>query len=94
MSGATAGGPREVAVVRFGAVHAHAVSRAEAIELIVERAKSGTGGFVLTPNVDHVSLSTRNSEVALAYSRCFLSLADGCRSSCCHGCSGFPSARR
>jgi UDP-N-acetyl-D-mannosaminuronic acid transferase (WecB/TagA/CpsF family) len=77
MSGATAGGPREVAVVRFGAVHAHAVSRAEAIELIVERAKSGTGGFVLTPNVDHVSLSTRNSEVALAYSRCFLSLADG-----------------
>jgi N-acetylglucosaminyldiphosphoundecaprenol N-acetyl-beta-D-mannosaminyltransferase len=66
-----------VPVVEFGPVHAHGVSLAEAIDIIAERARSGAGGFVLTPNVDHISISCRNPEFATAYRRCFLSLADG-----------------
>jgi N-acetylglucosaminyldiphosphoundecaprenol N-acetyl-beta-D-mannosaminyltransferase len=68
---------RQVAIVDFGPVHAHAVSIDEAIDTIAERAGSGEGGFVLTPNVDHISISSRNAEFAAAYRRCFLSLADG-----------------
>ncbi|HEV7500232.1 MAG TPA: WecB/TagA/CpsF family glycosyltransferase [Vicinamibacteria bacterium] len=68
---------RRVAVVDFGPVHAHAVSLPEAVEVIARRAKSGGGGYVLTPNVDHISVCARNTELAAAYRRCFLSLADG-----------------
>jgi N-acetylglucosaminyldiphosphoundecaprenol N-acetyl-beta-D-mannosaminyltransferase len=49
----------------------------EAVDLVARRAASGRGGFVLTPNVDHVALSLRHPEFPEAYSRVFLSLADG-----------------
>ena len=68
---------REIPRVRFGRVHAHAVDREEAIDLIVARAKSGIGGFVLTPNVDHIAVAQRSPALADAYRRSFLSLADG-----------------
>jgi N-acetylglucosaminyldiphosphoundecaprenol N-acetyl-beta-D-mannosaminyltransferase len=68
---------RPVAVVDFGSVHAHAVSVPEAVDTIAGRAASGRGGFVLTPNVDHISLAARHAAVAEAYRRCFLALADG-----------------
>jgi len=66
-----------VAVVDFGAVPAHAVSLAQAVDLIARRAAAGGGGFVLTPNVDHIAISRNNPEMAGAYGRAFLSLADG-----------------
>ena len=44
------------ALVAFGPVRTHAVSRAEALDLIAERAASNEGGFVLTPNVDHIAI--------------------------------------
>jgi N-acetylglucosaminyldiphosphoundecaprenol N-acetyl-beta-D-mannosaminyltransferase len=70
-------GGRDLAVVDFGPILAHAVSIGEAIDIIADRAAGGEGGFVLTPNVDHLSISVRNPEFAAAYRRCFLSLADG-----------------
>ena len=68
---------RETQVVEFGPVRAHAVSTDEAVDLIAKRAASGRGGFVLTPNLDHLALSRRNPEFGAAYDRVFLSLADG-----------------
>jgi N-acetylglucosaminyldiphosphoundecaprenol N-acetyl-beta-D-mannosaminyltransferase len=68
---------REVQVVGFGPVLAHAVSMDEAVDLIAARAASGLGGFVLTPNLDHVALSLRDPELGRAYARAFLALADG-----------------
>jgi N-acetylglucosaminyldiphosphoundecaprenol N-acetyl-beta-D-mannosaminyltransferase len=68
---------RELSRVRFGRIHAHAVERSEAIELIVDRAASGLGGFVMTPNVDHIAIAQRSSEFVDAYRNVFLSLADG-----------------
>ena len=67
----------ETQVVEFGPVRAHAVSAGEAVDLIARRAASGRGGFVLTPNLDHLALSRRNLEFGAAYARAFLSLADG-----------------
>jgi N-acetylglucosaminyldiphosphoundecaprenol N-acetyl-beta-D-mannosaminyltransferase len=78
IEGTTTGfGKRDLAVVDFGPIHAHAVSIGEAVDIIAERAASGEGGFVLTPNVDHLAISLRDPEFAEAYRRCFLSLADG-----------------
>jgi N-acetylglucosaminyldiphosphoundecaprenol N-acetyl-beta-D-mannosaminyltransferase len=68
---------RELPRVRFGRVHAHGVGPEEAIDLIVARASSGLGGFVLTPNVDHVAMAQRSPALVDAYRRCFLSLPDG-----------------
>ena len=68
---------RDVEAVQFGPICAHAVSMAEAIDLIVQRAASGEGGFVLTPNIDHIAIARRSHEMMVAYQRAFLSLADG-----------------
>jgi N-acetylglucosaminyldiphosphoundecaprenol N-acetyl-beta-D-mannosaminyltransferase len=63
--------------VQFGRVHAHGVEPDQAIDLIVARAHSGQGGFVLTPNVDHIAMAQRSTALVEAYRRCFLSLPDG-----------------
>jgi N-acetylglucosaminyldiphosphoundecaprenol N-acetyl-beta-D-mannosaminyltransferase len=68
---------RTVKLVQFGRVCAHAVSMAEAIDIIARRAASGDGGFVLTPNLDHIAIARKDPEMAAAYERVFLSLADG-----------------
>ena len=68
---------RDVAIVDFGSIHVHAVSIGEALDVIAKRAAGGDGGFVLTPNVAHLALSSRSAELVAAYGRCFLSLADG-----------------
>jgi N-acetylglucosaminyldiphosphoundecaprenol N-acetyl-beta-D-mannosaminyltransferase len=67
----------ETRVVEFGPLRAHAVSASEAVDLIARRAASGRGGFVLTPNLDHLALSLRKPEFGAAYARAFLSLVDG-----------------
>jgi N-acetylglucosaminyldiphosphoundecaprenol N-acetyl-beta-D-mannosaminyltransferase len=66
-----------IAAVRFGPLRAHAVTLSAAIDLICRRAHSGAGGFVLTPNVDHLAQARRNPELRAAYERAFLSLVDG-----------------
>jgi len=68
---------RETQVVEFGPIRAHAVSADEAVDLIARRAASGRGGFVLTPNLDHLALSRRNPDFGAAYAGAFLSLVDG-----------------
>jgi N-acetylglucosaminyldiphosphoundecaprenol N-acetyl-beta-D-mannosaminyltransferase len=56
---------------------AHAVSRDEALDLIARRATSGRGGFVLTPNLDHIAIARKSADMETAYRRAFLCLADG-----------------
>ena len=50
---------------------------AEALDECVALAKSGGGGAVLTPNVDHVCLAETNEALVQAYADAALSLADG-----------------
>lgn len=63
--------------VRLGKLHADALTFDEAIDAIVALARARRGGFVVTPNVDHVVLAEENEELREAYARAALSLVDG-----------------
>jgi N-acetylglucosaminyldiphosphoundecaprenol N-acetyl-beta-D-mannosaminyltransferase len=63
--------------VPFGRIYAHAVRQDEAIESIMQKVNEGNGGFVVTPNVDHVCIAETDPELRAAYRDAFLSLPDG-----------------
>ncbi len=63
--------------VRFGHIHADVVSFAESLDAIAALVARGEGGFVVTPNVDHVCLAETSLPLREAYARAALSLADG-----------------
>jgi len=63
--------------IQFGKVHAHYLTMAEAVEAVVMRAKDKKGGFVVTPNVDHIVMAEKNEALQRAYADAALSLADG-----------------
>jgi N-acetylglucosaminyldiphosphoundecaprenol N-acetyl-beta-D-mannosaminyltransferase len=65
------------ASVRFGRIHAHVVTFDEALDRIVELCRAGAGGYVVTPNVDHVVLAEEDAALVDAYARAALSLVDG-----------------
>ena len=64
-------------VVPLGRVYAHAVEFDQAIALIADRIGSGAGGYVVTPNVDHVCLAERDEGLRGAYRDAWLALPDG-----------------
>ncbi|MBI5493974.1 MAG: WecB/TagA/CpsF family glycosyltransferase [Deltaproteobacteria bacterium] len=66
-----------VETLQLGPVPVHAVTMAQALDLILDRRASGVPGYVLTPNVDHVVLARQDASLAAAYRDVFLSLADG-----------------
>jgi N-acetylglucosaminyldiphosphoundecaprenol N-acetyl-beta-D-mannosaminyltransferase len=63
--------------VPLGRIHADAVTFAEAIDRIAGLVAARRGGYVVTPNIDHVVLAERDDELARAYARASLSLVDG-----------------
>src|SRR5437868_12053606 len=63
--------------LRVGEIPIDVVRFDEAVSLIVELAKSGRGGYVVTPNIDHVVLAENNAEFREAYHAAALSLVDG-----------------
>lgn len=63
--------------VRFGRIHADSVTLAEALDLVAEGVAGKKGGFVVTPNVDHIVLAETDDELRDAYQQAFLSLVDG-----------------
>lgn len=63
--------------IQFGQIYAHVLTQAEAIDRIVDRAASGLGGYVVTPNVDHICIARDQPRLREAYDDAFLSLADG-----------------
>jgi N-acetylglucosaminyldiphosphoundecaprenol N-acetyl-beta-D-mannosaminyltransferase len=63
--------------VRFGHIHADDLDFDGALEAIAELVANKEGGFVVTPNVDHVCLAEERADLVLAYQKAALSLADG-----------------
>jgi len=63
--------------IRFGHIHADDVDFAGALTAIAELADNKDGGFVVTPNVDHVCLAEERKDLVAAYQQASLSLADG-----------------
>lgn len=63
--------------VRIGAVHFDKVTLNGALDAVDRLVDAGRGGYVVTPNVDHVVLAHRRPGLAGVYQRASLSLADG-----------------
>jgi N-acetylglucosaminyldiphosphoundecaprenol N-acetyl-beta-D-mannosaminyltransferase len=63
--------------VRLGRLFADELGFEEAVDEIVALAKRGEGGYVVTPNVDHVVLAEEDPRLVKAYEQAALSLVDG-----------------
>lgn len=63
--------------IRVGRLPVDVVSFEEALARVIDLSDAGKGGFVVTPNVDHVVLAEENPDFAAAYEAASLSLADG-----------------
>jgi N-acetylglucosaminyldiphosphoundecaprenol N-acetyl-beta-D-mannosaminyltransferase len=61
----------------IGAVRVDRVTVPQAISTIAALIDGGVGGFVVTPNVDHIVLAETDPELRRAYHEAALSLADG-----------------
>jgi N-acetylglucosaminyldiphosphoundecaprenol N-acetyl-beta-D-mannosaminyltransferase len=63
--------------VRFGSIFADSLRQNDALDAIAALVRRGEGGFVLTPNVDHVVLAESDERLRAAYAAASLSLVDG-----------------
>lgn len=63
--------------IKFGKIHIDYVTMEEAIEKVFSMATSNEGGYIVTPNVDHVVLAERNLSLRESYASAALSIADG-----------------
>ena len=64
-------------MIKMGYIHATSITFQEAIREVVSRAKEKQGGYVVTPNVDHICLAETNVLLREAYASSALALADG-----------------
>lgn len=63
--------------VLFGTIHADCVTMEETLDAIVKLIEAKKGGFIVTPNVDHIVIAEKNEMLRSAYAEASLSLADG-----------------
>jgi N-acetylglucosaminyldiphosphoundecaprenol N-acetyl-beta-D-mannosaminyltransferase len=63
--------------LRLGALGVDPVTLLGAVDAIEDLVRTGRGGAVYTPNVDHVVLADEDDRMRAAYARVSLSLADG-----------------
>ncbi len=63
--------------VPLGTLFAHHVTFDQAVNAIVDQARSGLGGYVVTPNVDHVCVAEHDDAFRTAHRSAFLSVVDG-----------------
>lgn len=63
--------------LRIGRILVDALNKEEALRAIGTLVDRGGGGYVFTPNVDHVVMAEDLEELATAYALASLSLADG-----------------
>ncbi len=70
-------GPGRDARLRLGHLVIDPVTFAGALDAIEALVERGRGGFVVTPNVDHVVIAERSEPFRAAYASAALSLADG-----------------
>lgn len=63
--------------LHYGGVAVDALNSTEAIGMLTERMVKGLGGYVVTPNVDHLVKVRRDPTLCAIYERATLSLPDG-----------------
>lgn len=70
-------GSTAVKRVRLGRIFAHSLTFSEALDEVAKLVTAGNGGYIVTPNVDHVVQAEHSEEVRAAYHEASLSLVDG-----------------
>lgn len=68
---------RSLPTVRLRGMHLHAVTPAEANAYILSELSAGRGGWVITPNLDHLRRVRYDAEFAAFFGKANLVLADG-----------------
>lgn len=63
--------------VRLGRIYADSLSFPEALDAVTALVAAGEGGYIVTPNVDHVVQAEHSEEMRAAYRDASLSLVDG-----------------
>jgi len=63
--------------VRIGSLWIDALDFADALDEIAALVRSGSGGAIFTPNVDHVVMAERDARLRAAYDAASLALVDG-----------------
>lgn len=63
--------------ITLGRLSVHPVTMPDALEHIMTMVALGEGGYIVTPNVDHVCLAERDDELLRAYDGASLVLTDG-----------------
>lgn len=70
-------GNREGRRLRLGQIYADHLHFDESLDEVVAVVNAGEGGFVVTPNVDHVVMAETDERLRAAYDDAALSLVDG-----------------
>ena len=70
-------GSAQVKRVRLGRIYAHSLTFPAALDQVSELIARRNGGYVVTPNVDHVVQAEHSEELRAAYEGASLSLVDG-----------------
>lgn len=70
-------GKAQLPEVGLRGIGIHAISEAETVEVILDRLDDGQGGWVVTPNVDHLRRTLRDPEFKALYEEADLRVADG-----------------
>jgi N-acetylglucosaminyldiphosphoundecaprenol N-acetyl-beta-D-mannosaminyltransferase len=63
--------------VRLGAIYAHVLTAEQALDEVAKLVATGNGGYIVTPNVDHVVQAEHSEALRVAYEEASLSLVDG-----------------
>lgn len=63
--------------LKVGSLEIDVIGFEHAVEAVIALAKGGSGGYVVTPNVDHVVLAEKNTDFRAAYEHAALSFVDG-----------------
>jgi len=69
--------PAALPEVELLGIGIHAVSQVECVEYILDELDAGRGGWVVTPNLDHLRRTRRDREFAELYSEATLRVVDG-----------------
>jgi len=63
--------------VRIGSIYAHPLTAAAALNQVARLVQTGEGGYIVTPNVDHVVQAEHSEALRAVYDEASLSLVDG-----------------
>lgn len=69
--------PAALPEVELRGIVVHAVSQAECVRYVLDELDLGRGGWVVTPNLDHLLRTTRDQEFRELYSEATLRVVDG-----------------